>query len=172
MFFFLPPEIIRRALFTALTFLGLIPFPCITSAPFFSKCLWNYSASVPSLVFATWKLLKLADKKLCGINSKKTSAVQNENALIFAEEHKQKYQLFNGPMQSKNCSAHKKDQIALLYKTCLTNDNKKVTYIMHNTSLFFWGYDRCNSAIICGQLNSHGREIYYTMSCCTLGEMK
>lgn len=71
MFFFLPPEIIRRALFTALTFLGLIPFPCITSAPFFSKCLWNYSASVPSLVFATWKLLKLADKKLCGINSKK-----------------------------------------------------------------------------------------------------
>lgn len=95
-----------------------------------------------------------------------------KTSLISAEEHKQKYQLFNDPMQSKKCSACKKDQIALLYKIRLKNDNKKVTYIMHNMSLFFWGYNRCNSAIICGQLNRHGREIYFTTSCCTLGEIK
>lgn len=96
----------------------------------------------------------------------KNSVLQNENSLIFTVEHKQKYQLFNGPMQSK------KDQIALLYKICLKNDNKKVTYIMHNMSLFFWGYNRCNSAIICGQLNRHGREICFTMSYCTLEKIK
>lgn len=119
------------------------------------------------------KLLKLADKKIIWNKQSKNSVVQNENSLIFAvEEHKKKYQLFNGAMQYKNCSPRKKDQIVLPYKLCLKNDNKNVTYIMHNMSPFFWSYNRCNSAIICGQLNRHGREICFTTSCCTLGEIK
>jgi len=67
---------------------------------------------------------------------------------------------------------HKKDQIALLYKICLKNDNTKVTYIVHSRSLFFWSYNRCNSFIIGGQLNRQGREICFTTSCRTLEEIK
>lgn len=67
---------------------------------------------------------------------------------------------------------HKKDQIAPLYKISLKNDNKKVTYIVHNRSLFFWSYNRCNSFVVCGQLNRHGREICFTTSYRTLEEIK
>lgn len=66
---------------------------------------------------------------------------------------------------------HEKDQIALLYKVGFKN-HQRITHIVHNSSLFFWSYRRCNSLIVCGQLNRHGRELCSTTSYCTLEEAK